>query len=377
MVSRNTTFKIDSVREDNDTGFISGAVLATKIGVFNYRDSATGEVIRELRSPEEVFKQTSMDSLQNVTWTNNHPPVKINKRNIRKFGTGFLHGNIEIHNDEFLKSDFTIQDEQNIEDYNAGKTPVSCGYDCKLIKKSGTWNGQRYDAIQTDIKYNHISSVNKPRLAGSSIITDSSDSNFKFDAIEVNEEGFDPSNKKNKENKQPMIKMKIDSHEVEVSESAKIAIENKLKIDSDNAKQIQKKLDEALQTNETLKGNNEALTLEIKESKKIDVQELMKKRRVLEKEVTPFLNKEQLEKIDSLEDFDLIKSAIVSKYDSVDLTNKSEESILGMFEVVKISQPIVNKNDASEIYNNAKKNNNNDSFDWDSDPLLQTSKEGN
>ena len=375
MVSRNTTFKIDSVREDNDTGFISGAVLATKIGVFNYMDSATGETIRELRSPEHVFNPDSMQSLMNKTWTNNHPPVKVNKKNVKKFGTGFLHGKVSVHNDEFLKSEFTIQDEQNINDYNSGKIGVSCGYDCTLIKSPGIWKGQKYDAIQTKIKYNHISSVNTPRLPGSSIITDSEESQYKFDAIEINEEeGLPPSNKK-KEKRQQMIKIKIDSHEVEVSESAKIAIENKLKVDADNTKQIQKKLDKALQDNESLKGTNEALGEEVKEAKKIDINNLVKSRLTLINDAKPFINKDV--NLDEKTDIEIKKLAISSKYDSVELSEKSEESINGMFDVVKLSTPII-KSDSSNIYNNAKSNkSNNDSFDWDSDPLLQTSKEGN
>jgi len=374
MVTRNTAFKIDSVREDVETGFVSGSVLATKIGVFQYRDSETGDIIRELRSPEEVFNPDSMNSLRNSTWTNNHPPVKVTKRNVKKYSTGFLHGNVEVHNDEFLKSDFTIQDEGNIEAYNAGKVGVSCGYNCTLIKSPGVWNGQKYDAIQTRIRYNHISSVNTPRLPGSAIITDESEQAFKFDAIEVNEniEGLAPSKDKNKENKQPMIKMKIDSHEVEVSESAKIAIENKLKVDNDNLKQVQKKLDKALQVNETLKGTNEALTQEVEEAKKIDVNDLVQSRLTLITEAKKHINKET--NLDSLTDLEIKKLAVQSKYDSIDLADKSEEAINGMFEVVKASKP-VDKNDASNIYDNAKPTNKIDGFDWDVDPL--NPKEGN
>ena len=53
-------------------GFVKATVAVTSIGVFTYRNP-DGTTRRELRLPEEVFKQDSMDTLALKPMTLLHP----------------------------------------------------------------------------------------------------------------------------------------------------------------------------------------------------------------------------------------------------------------------------------------------------------------
>ena len=47
---------------------------------------------------------------------------------------------------------------------------MSLGYNLDLIEEPGEWNGEKYDAIQTNIRINHLAIVDKAR-AGSNRIS--------------------------------------------------------------------------------------------------------------------------------------------------------------------------------------------------------------
>ena len=72
---------------------------------------------------------------------------------------------------EFLifSTKITVTDAETISKIESGKqVELSCGYDLDLIEESGSYNGEHYDAIQTNIKYNHVASVKAGR-AGAKI----------------------------------------------------------------------------------------------------------------------------------------------------------------------------------------------------------------
>ena len=58
-ITRYDQINLDEIKlEKTDQGYLEGYAIATRTGVFNYY-KADGTIQRELRKPEEVFKQKS------------------------------------------------------------------------------------------------------------------------------------------------------------------------------------------------------------------------------------------------------------------------------------------------------------------------------
>lgn len=66
--------------------------------------------------------------------------------------------------DGVLKGDIKIYSESLKDEISNGKKELSLGYLCDYELSRGVWNGQRYDAIQKNIRGNHIALVNKGRM---------------------------------------------------------------------------------------------------------------------------------------------------------------------------------------------------------------------
>ncbi len=155
--SWNPTTKFDTTSE----GYLQGVASVTSIGVFSYLN-ADGTTRRELRLPEEVFSVDSMASLKGKPLTLNHPGEAVNADNIEKYQVGSVGDRIDNSSYEIFAG-VTVQRRDGVDAVKAGKTALSCGYDCTLDWKSGVYQGSRYDAIQRNIRYNHLSIVDAAR----------------------------------------------------------------------------------------------------------------------------------------------------------------------------------------------------------------------
>ena len=145
-----------------EQGYLRVPVSATRTGVLTYR-KGDGTVIRELRPKEEVFKKESMDTLGGVPLTNRHPTELLNSKNTKHYAVGFTSDKVQ-QNDIYLDTIATITDQDLIDEIEkGGLREVSCGYECELEESPGEFDGQAYDVIQRNIKYNHLAVVDKGR----------------------------------------------------------------------------------------------------------------------------------------------------------------------------------------------------------------------
>ena len=161
-------FDYSSIKDkhfDTSTGFLKIPGYATKTGIFTYR-KADGSVFKEYRPDEEVFKKESMDSLAAKPVTNSHPKSFVTLDSARDVMVGFTGDNI-IKEADRIRTTVTINDKKAVAAVEKGKQELSCGYTCDLDYTPGEFNGKKYDAIQRNIRYNHLAIVQKGR-AGSS-----------------------------------------------------------------------------------------------------------------------------------------------------------------------------------------------------------------
>lgn len=153
------------VRRDN--GYLSCDAHITRTGVFGYR-LANGTIRRELRLPDEVFNADSLATFKDIPLTNNHPPAKLTSKNTRQFQIGLV--NDARRDKARMAAKVMITDEGSIGDAEAGKSEMSCGYYCDLDMTGGTTSGiegiedgLKFDAIQRNIRGNHVALVSKGR----------------------------------------------------------------------------------------------------------------------------------------------------------------------------------------------------------------------
>jgi len=158
--------------ERTDQGYLRAPATITKTGVFAYRLPG-GKTRRELRLPDEVFCADTLASFGIAPLTNGHPPAMLNSRNTARYQVGSV---VEPKQDGNHVAAFVqVTDADAIEAAEAGRRELSCGYHCDLEPRAGFTDGipgvpdgQPYDAIQRNIRGNHVAMVDKGR-AGSTV----------------------------------------------------------------------------------------------------------------------------------------------------------------------------------------------------------------
>ena len=132
-------------------------------GELGLTDRDPFDVIKIYRPEAEVFNKDSMASFANKPVTNNHPQQLVDATNAKDLTVGHSGENI-IKDGIFLNAKLTVTDAEAIKDITDGKVELSNGYTSEIEFKAGVTNdGDEYDAIQTDIKGNHIAIVDKAR----------------------------------------------------------------------------------------------------------------------------------------------------------------------------------------------------------------------
>lgn len=301
-----------------DEGFIIDKPIIGRTGILRYQNADGSERI-EYRPPEEAFNADSLASIKGKPITLGHVAMVNNKnsKSIPILGTVISGGEQDGDN---IRADITL--------YNLD-TPhreLSCGYTLDLDETPGiTPDGKHYDAIQRNIRYNHLAVVQKGRAGNARL-------NMDGDQIIENED------------KKHMAKVRLDNGlEYECAEEVKIELEtlkaNKTK-EKANFDALQGKYD-------AMKVKVDKLEKDLadeKANKSINFDEAVKER----VKMLDIAKQYNLDKIDTLSNKD-IKIAVIKKVnEDLNIDNKSEEYIDGMFDVCSEQQINIDSASASK-----------------------------
>lgn len=151
-----------SIRITND-GYLTATVRAARTGIQEYRGYEVGrpdlETVRVYRPPEQVFRKDSMQTYAHRPVTNDHPPVAVDSENWKRYAVGQT-GDEVARDGDFVTVPLVLMDAGMIRDWRDGKKQLSLGYQTELLWDSGTTpDGETYDAVQTDIRANHLAVV--------------------------------------------------------------------------------------------------------------------------------------------------------------------------------------------------------------------------
>lgn len=142
-------------------GYLQAEVVFARDGILEYQTPRG--VRKELRLPEENKK--ALDDFCLKPLTIEHPPLLINAQNAKNYTVGLTDSTAYYdQNTGFVRGVITVFDSEAVELIKSGaKQEVSVGYECEVEHKPGEYQGQRYDAIQKNLRINHVCVTEKGR----------------------------------------------------------------------------------------------------------------------------------------------------------------------------------------------------------------------
>lgn len=219
------------IREDGY--LVVDARVARAGNVQRYLGSEVGKpelpYVDVFRPEAEVFSQDTMASFAHRPVTDDHPTEAVTKDNWKKLARGQTDGEIK-RDGEFLRVPLMVADGEAIQKVQDGKRELSAGYTCDLKWEKGTSpSGQTFDAIQTNIRANHVAIVARGRAGKDCRIGDAD--HWGSAPIVVD-----------KETKMNLRTVLVDGLSVETTDQGAQAID---KLQKDNAKLAQQLADSA------------------------------------------------------------------------------------------------------------------------------------
>lgn len=341
-VQRYDSVPIRDYHFDDQTGFlyvyrvpIAGAMVQKYV-------KSDGSEEMEAKLPEEILSDATVSSANSKPVTDGHHGL-VTKDNSHDLMKGFTASNGHVEGN-MLYNDITITDPNLISQIKSGdKRELSIGFETQMDPTSGTYNGTKYDAVQRNIRINHVAVVPKGR-AGHEVrlIGDSAEA---VEQVEPSEE---------KGNQMETRVVRADGQNITVAADD---VEKITKLDADNsakAKQIAdldaqikklqsekaqlqgdadasaKKADEAQAKADSLEADNKKLQEEFDKYKADGVD---KKLELIDK-VKSFVGDEYdyHGKSDRDMKIDAVKAI---KGDSVDFTDKSDTYVQAAFDMLE------------------------------------------
>lgn len=310
----------------DENGFLVDTPVVARLGVQVYY-TEDGRTVREFRPAEEVFKDESLASYQGKPMTLDH--VFVNSENAKEVVVGSVTGKAEPLGSSVI-APIVVYDNTAIQEAMAGNAKeLSVGYSA-IIDETPGWGDpitgeyvlksdgdqfdapdgwQEFDAIQRDIKVNHIAMVYRGRAGIAKLNMDGEQENPYTTDVDIN-----------KEDKQEMIKIKLDG-----AQEFEVAPEVASHIEALNAK-----ADTAIAERDALKAKVDAMPAEIEAAvakAKADADALA---------ALVAVAAEAGVKADGL-DAKGIKVAYVKEVSGLDVSEKSDAYIDAAFDIAKES----------------------------------------
>lgn len=151
-------------------GSLVADVKAARVGIQTYLRSETdapanftADQVRVYRPEEEVFSRDSMASFAAAPFTIDHPSQPVDASNWRDLGVGEVNGDV-VRDGGFVRVPVIVRDGSAVEKVRTTHKQLSMGYSCTLDWTPGTTpDGHAYDAVQREIRINHIAAVRAAR----------------------------------------------------------------------------------------------------------------------------------------------------------------------------------------------------------------------
>lgn len=317
----------------DENGFLVDTPVVARLGVQVYYTD-DGSEVREFRPSEEVFKEESLASYQGKPMTLDH--VFVNSDNAKDLVVGSVTGKAEALGSTVI-APIVVYSQKAIDEARAGNAKeLSVGYSAYLDETPGWGNPvtgeyvlksdakesdvptdwQEFDAIQRDIRVNHLAMVFRGRAGVAKLNMDGQQENPYTDSVDSI-----------KEDVKEMVKIKLDgATEFEIAPEVAAHIESIKKDGAD----MKAKADAMEAERDSMKAKVDAMPAEIEKAvkaAKADADELAKLVAVAA---------EVGVKADGM-DAKAIKVAYVKQVSGLEVAEKSDAYIDAAFDIAKDS----------------------------------------
>lgn len=334
MKNQVTRFDRGMVKGDaklTDEGYIRAQAVVTRTGVFLYQNP-DGTIRRELRHPEDVWDADSIDSMQLIPITNNHPHEKlVTADNAKRLAIGYTGETIK-RDDPHVMANLVIMDKDGVDSVmKHGRKELSLGYTVDLDETPGTYEGEEYDARQRNIRYNHLAIVDKARAGNEARIALDSQ-----DAVEILKEVVNMSQRKIKiDNKEVMVDESTADYIARLETDLKNLEEEKARVEGE-IRMIADKLEKAEGERDSSKDMLAKAEETIRETNhdSASFRKAVSDRIKLYKVAETHLDSTDLNKLDSMSDLEIKKLVIKSCRKSVNLDGKGHAYLDAMFDTI-------------------------------------------
>lgn len=148
-------------------GYLVADAKVARTGVQQYLGSEVGRpdmpIVRVYRPPEEVFSQDAMHSYAYRPVTVEHPAQMVDASTWKTVSAGQTGAEV-VRDGEFVRVPLVLMDAAAIKAWERGKRELSMGYSAEIVFSDGVSpDGEPYDAVQTQLRMNHIALTDKAR----------------------------------------------------------------------------------------------------------------------------------------------------------------------------------------------------------------------
>jgi hypothetical protein len=238
-------------------GYMVTSPRVARTGIQLYRGDEMGRpdlsVVRVYRPEDQVFNKDSMHTFAFRPITNDHPPVAVTADNWKDYSVGTSGGEV-ARDGEFIRVPMTVMDGSAIAAVRDGKSELSVGYATDIKWGAGkTPDGFEYDAIQTNIRANHIAIVDAARGGAKLRIGDGTENDdaHPSDADSAADDGDDEMN--DKSNSPSLVTMDVDSIPCQMTDVAAAAVKRMLGIKDAKIGELETALQKAVTDSTTQK----------------------------------------------------------------------------------------------------------------------------
>lgn len=173
--------------DHNDFWYIKDNPLS-KVGVFPYLGRQISEqlepdkIYQVLRPEEELNTEETLNSFKLVPIVDDHTMLgtKPGMLPAEEKGVHGVIGDDVYFKDGIIYGDLKIFSESLKEEIENGKKELSMGYFCDYEVKDGEYNGEPYQAIQRNLRINHVALVDEGRMGADVRVMDK---RITFDSI--------------------------------------------------------------------------------------------------------------------------------------------------------------------------------------------------
>ena len=301
-VQRYDNYAIQAIKTDE--GFVRDAPIIGRTGILEYRN-VDGSIRREYRPPEEAFNVDSLASIRGKPITQLHHGLvtSANYFNSHPVGTVISDGRQDGNN---IRADVVIYS------LDTKDRELSLGYETELEETPGvTPEGEHYDAIQRNIRYNHLAIVPRGRAGNARL---NMDGNQSIEEVET-----------------MSTKIKMDNGiEYEVPAEVKVAYDAMVEKADATKKDLDAmtaKFDSATAEIEKLKADAEKQEADFKAKFDEAVKTTIELRSIAQKH--------GIEKADEMSNEEIKKAVVAKVHPKLNLDGKSAEYIAVAFDLAK------------------------------------------